>query len=239
MDAIHFECSDCLAVPFCRKYAEGKTIVPGKRWCSARGCLYTGLRLSNIPKRYWTANKYNYRRTACLEQIYSFLVTVADDIVGYVERGENIILLGATPGSGKTYNGCVLLNHFIYKYVTTSAFNYEDAPAYFITYPELCSLLRALIKEEGGPNAFISFLTAVPLLLIDDVGTVPATDYLNTHLFTLFNKRYSEGRPTIITSNAVDVTALASPSLLGSRVTSRLMENGQVLLFPEYSMRTV
>ena len=83
-------------------------------------------------------------------------------------------------------------------------------------------------KAVEKQHKLIDRLCSVPILCLDDVGTVTTTQ---THLLDayaiIFDERYKRNLPTIITSNMThDGLRLA----VGSRAADRFLENGRVIV---------
>lgn len=94
----------------------------------------------------------------------------------------------------------------------------------FVSVPELLGRLRATYErgsERGSESEgeILGELARVPLLALDDLGVVKASDWVRDRLYTLVNRRYVAGRPIIVTMNE-GWEALGRR--LGQRITSRL-----------------
>ena len=101
--------------------------------------------------------------------------------------------------------------------------------ARFVSVPELLSQLRATYGSErgsgewrgseGSESEILEELGRVPLLAMDDLGAVKASDWVRERLYTLIKRRYVAGRPVVATMNE-GLEALGRR--LGQRITSRL-----------------
>jgi DNA replication protein DnaC len=70
-------------------------------------------------------------------------------------------------------------------------------------------------------------LTRVPLLLLDDLGSAKASEWVEEITYRLINARYNQCRPTVFTSNLPAKADRGGPdlaSVLGDRIVSRLAE---------------
>lgn len=64
-------------------------------------------------------------------------------------------------------------------------------------------------QMNGGHTAFINRVSRAPLVLFDDLGKAKLTDNLQANLFEVIERRTSNRRPTIVTTND-DGAALAA-----------------------------
>ena len=143
----------------------------------------------------------------------------------YVERFEEMLEQGigltltGNVGSGKTHATVGLVR-------LACGMGIE---ARFVSVPELLSQLRATYGSErgsgewrgseGSESEILEELGRVPLLAMDDLGAVKASDWVRDRLYTLVNRRYVAGRPIVATMNE-GLEALGRR--LGRRITSRL-----------------
>lgn len=122
--------------------------------------------------------------------------------------GENLILCGIT-GSGKTHLAVSVLRY------AASKFGMEAA---FVTGVDLIEMLRANQDDEELVNKYKN----VPILVIDDYGREKLTEWVEKTLFRIFNHRYNEMLPTIITSN---LTAKNLQEEISEGLARRIFEN--------------
>ena len=126
------------------------------------------------------------------------------------------LLFTGQSGLGKTY-----LMHAIALRVATRGFHVEYQSAF-----KLLEILRGSYFENNP--APLHSLIAVPLLLIDDLGTEPLMQNITvTQLFNLLNERQNHGKHTVISTN------LSIPELkerYTERITSRLLDESRCKL---------
>ncbi len=82
--------------------------------------------------------------------------------------------------------------------------------------------------SPGGTEHELRRLARIPLLLLDDLGSAKASEWVEEITYRLINERYNGLRPTIFTSN-LPATAPKGQgpdltSVLGDRIVSRLAE---------------
>lgn len=74
----------------------------------------------------------------------------------------------------------------------------------FLVVPDLLDRLRASYSPQspGGFDRLFEQVRAVPLLILDDLGSESGTPWADEKLFQLLNHRYNASLPTVITTNA-------------------------------------
>jgi DNA replication protein DnaC len=134
----------------------------------------------------------------------------------YPDTEVSDLLFTGQSGLGKTY-----LMHAIAHRVT--------ARGYSVEYLSAFKLLEILRKAYFDNNAnLLDSLIAVPLLLIDDLGTEPLMENITvTQLFNLLNERQNRKMHTVISTN------LTIPELkkrYTERIASRLLDESRCKL---------
>lgn len=217
---LYEECIECMAKSWCKIYS-GEVQGSKNPWCSAKYRLERALELSRIPKMYLNANIYNYELDDDNKEIFSVINDVVNDIVYYVHGGINFFFFGANPGTGKTFNASVLINHYIYKTCLTSQFDFENPLGLYIVYADLMDDLRYRRDLDSVQNT-LRLVNEVPLLLLDDIGSGTNSDFTRDQTYLIINNRINKGLSTIYTSN-LTVSELKNPKNLGARNTSRIL----------------
>lgn len=152
---------------------------------------------------------------------------LAADVGGWVDShpvgsGENIVIQGGV-GTGKTGAAIAALRELFF---TGSSILYWSLP-------DLMDALRAeeFSRTKGDdparPVPTMGQLTNVDVLLLDDMGTERPTAYVTDRLFLIVDKRYGEGKPTVVTTNVVGG---GFEKYLGDRIASRLRECSRVIV---------
>lgn len=217
------ECNGCLATSFCKKFSGEVPISYRFVGCNAKFRLYKALELSEIPKLYWGADIFNYKKDADNSGLFEKIKPLIDNIVDEVNSGRNLFFYGKRYGTGKTYHGAMFLNHYIYKSCLTKQFDFEHPLALFVSYPDLMDDVRYR-REESRVIDRLEAVKSVPVLLLDDVGSGTMSDFVREQTFLIVNHRYNNRLSTIVTAN-FDLEELIKPSLLGGRILSRLTSN--------------
>lgn len=118
------------------------------------------------------------------------------------------ILLEGTYGSGKTHLAAAIANEAVN----------QNIPTLFITPSDLLDRLRSgYNSSEMSFDERFEEIRNVRLLVIDDFGTQNITSWGQEKLFQLFNYRYINKLPTVVTTNLI-------LDEIESRIRSRLMD---------------
>ncbi len=126
-------------------------------------------------------------------------------------------LLHGAPGSGKTLLGCIMLNELMLRWCRAGRF-LNLSRKYF-------ERLRDTYSEDsehyGQTWQIMQELSAMPFLMLDDLGIQRNTEWELEMLYNLVDARYSDERFTIITTNKPleEIKEIAQ-----GRIYSRLIE---------------
>jgi DNA replication protein DnaC len=112
-------------------------------------------------------------------------------------------------GSGKTHLAAAVANYRLEL----------GQPALFVVVPDLLDHLRAAFSPTSSITYDDQFnaLREAPLLILDDLGAHNSTPWAQEKLYQIFNYRYNQRLPTIVTTNL-------RLEELDPRVTSRLVD---------------
>lgn len=135
----------------------------------------------------------------------------ADRIADHAEAGRGLILSGP-PGLGKTHLACALVN------VAIAA----GIAARYSVWPDVIHAHREAQHDRQHPaRKLLQELAEAQLVVLDELGLQPLTDWTGAELFRLVDARYREQLPTIVVGN---VTAQTLPAAVGERSADRLRE---------------
>lgn len=96
------------------------------------------------------------------------------------------------------------------------------------TSSNLIETIRNLKFDENAPKEQIDNLMSCDLLILDDLGTEPATAFSQTELFNIINTRILNGKSMIISTNFSLNDLL---SIYPERITSRILGNFKMFKF--------
>lgn len=171
----------------------------GEQWSSA-----------GIPRRFAAATTTQPTITTWAKELVSVAANGRHPGVPVIRNGPSLLILGPV-GSGKTYEAYAVLRTL----ATSGA---------------VCKWLAATGSDylkEVGPRGgvdteriFESYAGA-HVLLLDDIGSRMVTEWAESELLRIIDRRYVEERPTILTSNVKPDAFIAT---FGARITSRLTE---------------
>jgi DNA replication protein DnaC len=127
----------------------------------------------------------------------------------YAENPEGWLFLTGPCGVGKTHLAAAIAHRALDNRLTT----------FFTVVPDLLDHLRATFSPASdiSYDELFEKVRAVPLLILDDLGTENATPWAVEKLYQLINHRYNYRFPTVITSNQ-------DLDRMDRRIVSRLLD---------------
>ncbi len=160
-----------------------------------------------------------------MRQIKQFIEAYKDMAVqGVLEKndGLNSLFMHGPCGAGKTHLACAVANALIE----------AEKPVLMTTFGDLVQEIKSTFIKGAmtSEKDIVQKYRQAPMLIIDDLGKEKPTDWSASILFSILNHRYSDIKPTIITSNfSPDVTIRRiAPSedeaLCGRSIVSRIHE---------------
>ena len=127
------------------------------------------------------------------------------------EAGRGLYFCGGV-GTGKTHLAVAVLNELIQR---------KRVPSLFVTVPELLDNLRETYNKPGrNLDEWMDAVQNADFLVLDDLGSERATEWVRERIFVIVNHRYREALPTAFTSN-IGPKDLAEQ--LGERTASRII----------------
>ncbi len=141
---------------------------------------------------------------------------------GQPEPGRNGLFIAGPKGTGKTHLAAAIANQLIH----------QGTPVICMTMIDLLERIKRTFAREGADEgAVLTLNKTVPLLVIDDMGKEPPTEWAVSTVYNIINGRYEAYLPTIVTTNYDDKTLVArmTPQATRDSVTAeatidRLME---------------
>lgn len=122
-----------------------------------------------------------------VEEAYTIARAFAEDPRGW-------LFLHGGCGVGKTHLAVAIAQHVM---------EHKGARVLFAVVPDLLDHLRSTFDPSSGVGYDKRFeeVRGAWLLVLDDLGTENTTPWAREKLYQIFNHRYNEGLPTVITSN--------------------------------------
>lgn len=111
---------------------------------------------------------------------------------GTPEPGKNGLFICGDPGTGKTHLAAAIANQLLYK----------GRAVVCMTMIDLLKRIRRTFSPGGGEeSAVLDIYKTVQLLIIDDMGKEPPTEWTVSTIYDIINGRYEAYLPTIVTTN--------------------------------------
>ena len=157
-------------------------------------------------------------------EVFEYLDYIRNNIVEFVESGNNLIIAGNT-GCGKTCWSTKLLRKYIMEKSIANGFTER---ALFINLIWFISEMRHNINEQSKHfQELRSLCHTIDLLVFDDIGaTAIKSDYIHDELYSIVNDRIDNGLCTIYTTN-LDNNQLALN--LGARLSGRIIGKSEIV----------
>ena len=111
---------------------------------------------------------------------------------GAPEPGSKCLFIAGPPGTGKTHLAAAIANHLIA----------QGRPVVCMTMIDLLERIkRTFSKRDTDEGSVLKIYKTVPLLVIDDIGKEPPTEWAISTVYNIINGRYEAYLPTIVTTN--------------------------------------
>ena len=180
--------------------------------------VYQLFKSARVPKRYQGKSLKNYDH-ARQPKAYKFALDYLTNWRENLKSGKSLFFVGDV-GTGKSHLAYAILNGLIKRGV----------PGIAASVPDLMDDLRDF--DDSGR---IEALKEIDLLVLDDLGSQKNSEWVTERLFIILNARYSELKPTIITSNhRLEVLEKTSG---WERIVDRIIEMCDIVLVNGESYR--
>lgn len=140
-------------------------------------------------------------------------------VINWMKNLENFLVLVGTPGTGKTYFCAALGNYLL---------DQKKEVRYTHTRDFLGAVKKTFDDPGKNPLEYIRALSQLPILILDDVGSTLNTEWQIENILALLDFRYSNNRPTIITTN---LTSDLMKELLGERISRRVFSPDSTMVY--------
>ncbi len=152
------------------------------------------------------------------------LADIKDDIVNFVNNGENIYICSENTGNGKTTWSIKLLMKYFNDIWPGNGFRVRGL---FIHTPTFLNQLKNFdspLEEEYKQN-----ILKCDLVVWDDIGSTYLSNYDNSQLTSYIDQRIFNGKSNIYTGNIINENEFKSA--LGDRLYSRIYKSSEVIIF--------
>lgn len=193
--------------------------------CNFHTCLrynefYYLIETSNVPVKKIRPENLKLIPEEVDLQTFNELKTIKDNIINFVNSGNNLYLYSNRCGNGKTTWALKLLMSYFNKIWIGNGFRPRGL---FINVPKFMNDLRnnITLKNEKTEN-LKKLIPLVDIVVWDDIGAVNIKEYDHLVLLSYIDERVLEGKCNIYTGN------LGGPNLekvLGQRLFSRVYNN--------------
>lgn len=155
---------------------------------------------------------------------FKFLNTLKNDIINFVEDGENLYIYSKYFGNGKTTWAIKIMQNYFDKIWIGNGFNQRGL---FIHVPSFLTKFKEVInkKDEEFENMKKQLLE-VDLVIWDDIAAGKLSDYDHTNLLTYIDQRKLNGKSNIYTGNLNEEELIEA---LGNRLKSRIWNDSTIV----------
>ena len=198
--------------------------------CGCQGDLRRHQRLASasIPKRYEHCTLDTFREKSTVLRNAKRRVQEFVDLWPNTPEGKGLLLMGGC-GVGKTHLAVAALNEIIN--------SGKPGRMMFSNFQDLIQEIHASFSDDQVPSKseLLQPLLDVDLLVLDELGSVKPTTFVQDTLYYVINTRYNSELATIFTTNYYDRAGDAKEETLeqriGTRLRSRLAEMAERIEF--------
>ena len=157
---------------------------------------------------------------------FSRLKKVEDNVVDFINNGNNLYIYSAGVGNGKT--SWAIKIALSYLKTPEAIFGHvQNIPVLFISVPRYLLELKANINQKSDYIEQINkTVQNASLVIWDDIGSKNGTEFEISHLLSLIDQRINEGKSNIYTSNLNSVELM---QFLGDRIYSRVFNYSECI----------
>jgi DNA replication protein DnaC len=179
---------------------------------------------SDVPRLGRNRTLANWRPCNKAQQVaYRAISAYANNLRAHLQSGKGLTLLGP-PGVGKS--------HLCYGLI---AAGYQAGVyARYVVWGDVVDRMKAAIGQRDSEDSrLLEKLKSIDLLVLDEIGVRPGSEWDQIQLFTLIDHRYRQQRPTVVASNLTAETL----NSVGERTADRLREANVTVTIPGESRR--
>lgn len=200
--------------------------------CSLYCQYYYLINLANVPVQLQYPQNQKLNAGIDIEK-YKYLADLKDNILQFVDEGQNLFLYSKYYGNGKTTWSIKLLSSYFSKIWPG---NGTKCRGLFINVDDFLMKKKSAISQKNYRLLQIEELIPnVDIVIWDDIGCTKLSDYEHSILFPLINSRISSHKCNIFTSNVIDDEFVNN---VGGRLASRILETSTIVEFNNPPQRT-
>lgn len=193
---------------------------------------YYLINLANVPVQLQYPQNQKLNAGIDIEK-YKYLADLKDNILQFVDEGQNLFLYSKYYGNGKTTWSIKLLSSYFSKIWSG---NGTKCKGLFINVDDFLMKKKSAISQKNYRLLQIEELIPnVDIVIWDDIGCTKLSDYDHSILFPLINSRISSHKCNIFTSNVIDDEFVNN---VGGRLASRILETSTIVEFNNPPQRT-
>lgn len=224
--------NNCWVKDSCNKYKKGNCNL--EDFCIKRFKLENLYKNSLLSENQW--NRINLRLQSDLtdQKEFDILKNIENNIVTFVEQGDNLYIHSTICGNGKTAWAIRLIQAYLNSIWPEAQLTCK---ALFINVPRFLLTLKDSISNQSDYIDHIKkHVFDAPLVVWDEIGVKALTTYEHENLLNLINTRLDLGKSNIYTSN------LSTDELkekIGERLFSRVVNLSTELEFHGFDKRGI
>ena len=193
---------------------------------------YYLINLANVPVQLQYPQNQKLNAGVDIEK-YKYLADLKNNILQFVDEGQNLFLYSKYYGNGKTTWSIKLLSSYFSKIWPG---NGTKCRGLFINVDDFLMKKKSAISQKNYRLLQIEELIPnVDIVIWDDIGCTKLSDYEHSILFPLINSRISSHKCNIFTSNVIDDEFVNN---VGGRLASRILETSTIVEFNNPPQRT-
>ena len=214
----NFEKENCWYKEKCNKYNTNK--------CNKNCIRYMEMDYlinnSNIPKG--KQFKQELRPDKIDISSFDLLLEIKNDIINFVENGENLYIYSERFGNGKTTWAIKIMQNYFNKIWLGNGFKIRGI---FIHVPTFLTRFKEVInKKDEEFEEMKNILSDVDLVIWDDIATGKLSEYDHNNLLTYIDQRKLNGKANIFTGNLNEQELEIA---VGKRLKSRIWNSSTVV----------
>ena len=225
----HFNNNECWFRHKCPNFNTEKCNCACGQYCK----FFYLANLANIPK------PMQYPENQILEpgqdkNEYKYLEKIKSNIYEWVQEGNNLLLYSSTCGNGKTTWAIKLMCKYFSEVMYEPDYDFQCRGLFINVDEFMYDYKKQINKKDERFQEILNIIDNVDLVIWDDIGNTPLTDFGHSVLYPIINKRIISGKANIFTTNVIDDELAHN---IGTRLASRILETSDVLEFINASKR--